>query len=36
MDDPRTFSDEQLLAEIERFAEGERGRLPFFLAGLGA
>jgi 5-methylcytosine-specific restriction endonuclease McrA len=35
MDDPRGLSDDQLLACIERFAEEERDRLPFFLACLG-
>ena len=35
MNDPQFLSDEQLLAEIDRFAQDERERFPFFLACLG-
>ena len=35
MNDPELLSDERLLAEIDRFAQAERERFPFFLACLG-
>lgn len=35
MDDPRALSDDQLLAAIDRFAQEERERMPWFLACLG-
>lgn len=35
MDDPRSLSDDQLLAALERFAHQEREQLPWFIACLG-
>ena len=35
MDDPRKYSDEQLLEKLEAFVQDERERMPWFLACLG-
>jgi hypothetical protein len=34
VDDPRVFSDADLLSNLDRLAREERGRMPFFLACL--